>query len=286
MNDLYYIYEIKNNINGKTYVDQHKYKKLNDKYMGSGIALKNAYKKYGIENFTKTILESGIKTRELANEKEVYWIAEYKKIGKAEYNVAKGGNVFPTFQDFDLEKQMEIRKKISESRKGNKNWLGKHHTEETKLKISESHKGKKLTDKHKEKDRLSQIGRKHTEETKKKISENNKGKHKLTDAHKEKLRQSNLGKHISEEHRKKISDSNKGRMFSDETRKKLSESAKNRPMISDETRKKMSESAKKRPITKGSTGMFWFTNGIENKMAYDCPEGFHKGRCKKKELGL
>lgn len=33
---MYYIYRITNNINGKTYIGQHKYKKLNDYYMGSG----------------------------------------------------------------------------------------------------------------------------------------------------------------------------------------------------------------------------------------------------------
>ena len=314
MNDLYYIYEIKNNINGKTYVGQHKYKKLNDKYMGSGIALKNAYKKYGKENFTKTILESGIETQEKANEREIYWIAEYWKLGKAEYNISKGGGKIPYLSELSLEKQIETRKKmsnshiglkhtqeeiskirncnlgkivseetrkkLSESHKGNKIWLGKHHSEETKRKISEAHKGKKLTGEHREKDRLSQIGRKHTEETKKKISENNKGKHQLSVEHKEKLRQFNLGKHLSDETRKKISEGNKGKIISEETRKKLSESAKNRPKVSDETRKKMSESAKKRPITKGSKGMSWFNNGIVNKMGYECPDGFVKGRIK------
>ena len=43
----------------------------------------------------------------------------------------------------------------------------------------------------------------------------------------------------------------------------------------------MSESAKKRPITKGSKGMSWFNNGVINKMAYECPEGFVKGKLKK-----
>lgn len=47
---VYYIYEITNNINGKNYIGQRKCPKnklpeTDTKYMGSGIALINAYKK-------------------------------------------------------------------------------------------------------------------------------------------------------------------------------------------------------------------------------------------------
>ena len=57
------------------------------------------------------------------------------------------------------QKSEETKKKMSESKKGNKYNLGKKHSEETKKKLSEAAKGKHLS-----------------EETKKKLSEAKKGK--------------------------------------------------------------------------------------------------------------
>lgn len=58
---MHYIYRITNKINGKTHIGQHKYKKLNDSYMVSGVLLAKAKKKYGLENFEKEILEFDIR---------------------------------------------------------------------------------------------------------------------------------------------------------------------------------------------------------------------------------
>ena len=100
----------------------------------------------------------------------------------------------------------------------------------------------------------------------------------------------NQGKHISEETRRKLSVSLKGRHawnkdkhHSDKTRRKISESMKGKPSprkgvtLSDETRRKLSEVHKGRR-TKGSSGMHWYNNGVENILTYTCPDGYIKGR--------
>ena len=133
---MFYIYRITNLINGKTYIGQHKYKKLNDSYMGSGKILKQSIKKHGIENFRKEILYSRIQYKETADDMERFAIAKERAIGKAEYNIAAGGGgtvgVYPS---------QESRNKMSKSQKGNQNHKGKYHSEETKRKISETKKG-------------------------------------------------------------------------------------------------------------------------------------------------
>ena len=56
----YYIYKIINKLNGKAYIGQHKIPKYKEdfrRYMGKGIAIREAIKKYGKENFDKIILE-------------------------------------------------------------------------------------------------------------------------------------------------------------------------------------------------------------------------------------
>ena len=91
----------------------------------------NAIEKYGWENIKHEILFDGL-TKEQAEQKEIYLIALYKSNQREYgYNIAKGGNV-PYMSEL-------AKEKISKSNKGKIPWIkGKHHTDETKRKISES----------------------------------------------------------------------------------------------------------------------------------------------------
>ena len=71
-----------------------------------------------------------------------------------------------------------------------------------------------------------------------------------------------------------------GRLFSDEHRSNMSIAAKSRPPITEEHRKHQSESHKGKTVGKenGSFGKHWYTNGKENTLAFECPEGFRLGK--------
>lgn len=85
-----YIYKITNSINGRWYIGKTNGRDPN--YMGSGKLLKQAYAKYGLENFVKEVLESCSSSDEL-NLREQHWIATTNAINDPmSYNLADGGS--------------------------------------------------------------------------------------------------------------------------------------------------------------------------------------------------
>ena len=222
-----YIYKITNNIDGKIYIGQKKSSFIVEDYYGSGLYITRAIKKYGVNNFTRDILE-WCESKEALNEKEIYWISKLdatnRKVG---YNIStggNGGNLGP-----------EVIQKMAASMRGKK------HTEATKRKISESTKGhatseqtrKKISDANKG-EKCYWYGKKHSAETRKKIGDAHRGKQRSAEA---RLKNSlahtgekhpNWGKHLSQETREKIGNANRGRKMSQEHCEILKKSFENR----------------------------------------------------------
>lgn len=87
---FYCLYKITNLINEKIYIGAHKTDDLNDQYMGSGVALRNAIKKYGIENFKKEVIEI-FDSQELMYQREREVVNESFIARNDVYNIKPGG---------------------------------------------------------------------------------------------------------------------------------------------------------------------------------------------------
>ena len=120
--------------------------------MGSGVVIFKAKQKYGIENFSKDYL-AFCDTEETLNYLEKFYIKKYKakEVG---YNLTDGGDGALGFKHSEESKEKmrqahlgkkvseETKQKISNASKGEKNhFYNKHHSEENKIKISETLKG-------------------------------------------------------------------------------------------------------------------------------------------------
>ena len=113
--------------------------------MGSSKSLKEDYKIYGIENFTKIILsyERFIDKYALCK-KESYYIHKYNTLSPIGYNRYDPGKKLG-FSMSGLHFSEEHKQKISKSNKGRK--ISEWH----KQRVSQTHKGKSLSKEHKEK---------------------------------------------------------------------------------------------------------------------------------------
>lgn len=146
-----YIYKTTNLVNGMIYIGQHagEFKKY---YLGSGDLIGTAVKKHGKENFSVKSLISSFSQKDL-DETEIRLIRLHRKLlGRDRlYNIADGGSC--VMRGRRHTEQSKLRMKESHKSRVNKNgdykehkssygMLGKHHSEESKLKISKSQIGK------------------------------------------------------------------------------------------------------------------------------------------------
>lgn len=188
---IYTVYCHKNKINGKMYIGVTSaplFKRWKGGFgyrHGSNPLFESALDEYGWDAFEHLVLEENIKGRKLAFEREKHWIAHYHTwVGDEEcngYNMTPGGGYCCFVGCHHTE---EAKKKISEAAKTSR----KHHpTEEERLMISLRNKGYRHTEEARRKISAAGLGREMSEESKKKISEKKKGG-KFSEEHKKALR--------------------------------------------------------------------------------------------------
>ena len=171
----YLVYQTTNLLNGKIYIGQHQTDNLNDGYIGSGVELNLDIEKFGKDNFKREILfdfdsfeEMDNKERELVNEDFVarpdtynltvgeqgngFHYAITHGLNNKANNCSLGGKENARLLSEDKEYRELVSKRVSIGLKrvwkDNPNifrnfhcdWTGRHHTEETKKKMSEKAK--------------------------------------------------------------------------------------------------------------------------------------------------
>ena len=117
-----YIYLTTNLINGKKYIGRRKSEVfLGNRYLGSGIHLKRAVKKYGKENFSVEFIESADTFNDLV-ELERYYIRLSDAVNcDMYYNQSYGGETEGWDKgDGNIAKRPDIRKVNSEKHRGKK----------------------------------------------------------------------------------------------------------------------------------------------------------------------
>lgn len=249
----YYMYTILDTLNNKIYVGQTMHPKQRwsqHKAYSKRIVpvqyIHRAMAKYGIDNFIFEIIAT-CKNKEYAGEIESQLIIQYDSRNEDKgYNIAPGG-IAGWNAGLPTEQQP---------------MYGKHHSEESRRKISEGNIGKYMPPRTEDQKRITSetmtgrvspmLGKKQSDkfiQTMSKIHKNNKYNlgRKFSDETKAKISAVSIGRQFSIETRKKISAANTGNIMSDEARQKMSnaKSGENHPNYgkerSQETKEKISQ---------------------------------------------
>ena len=167
----HYIYKTTCSVTNRYYIGMHSTDDLDDGYLGSGKRLWNSINYHGKENHVKEILEF-CENRQLLSEREADIVNSQLLSEELCMNLKTGGHgggkiwseehmrVFSKAGNAEfirkLREDSDFRESISKQTtehnirlhkegvltKPNYDWNGKNHTEESKLKMSESKKGK------------------------------------------------------------------------------------------------------------------------------------------------
>lgn len=156
-----FVYKWYNTENDMYYIGSHG-GSVDDKYIGSGVYFKRAYKK-NPDRFFREILYEG--EHYIIYEDTILQYLDAKNDSNS-YNLTNSAIDIP---------------------------LGRKRSKETRMKISKGNKGRKISKESREKMSKARIGIKLSEETKRKISESKKGK-KLSKEHRKKLSELQKGK--------------------------------------------------------------------------------------------
>lgn len=144
---MYYgfVYITENLVNGKKYIGQRSYLKPGwEKYLGSGRLLLKAIRRYGRENFSRTIVFEAA-CRETLNAAEREWIARTDAVANPNfYNLVPGGHGC----------SMGFR--------------GKRHSEATRTRMREAALGHPVADHVREAVRQARTGRRFNSQSKQK----------------------------------------------------------------------------------------------------------------------
>jgi group I intron endonuclease len=128
------VYKIVNLVNGKLYIGKT-IKTVEDRFsrhyfQPASTPLHRALRKYGRECFDVSVIDSAETDKELC-EKERYWISFYDCKAPNGYNLTDGGDGSAGYKMPE-----NLKTAIKKRMRGNKHFLGKRHSEETKNNMS------------------------------------------------------------------------------------------------------------------------------------------------------
>lgn len=217
------VYKITHIASGKSYIgiskDVHRRWIQHKSWVNTGArrsAIYSAMQKYGIDAFSWQIIEEC--SKDDLEMREQHWIAVFDTFRNG-YNLTAGG-------EYNKEVSEESRKRMSDSHKGKKQ---PQELIEKRVKRGSEHfaYGKQRDEATRQKISQSLTGKKHSEETKAKRSKALMGR-KMSQESIEKSRIARTGMKFSEQAKKNLSEAHKGNKHSEETKRKMSEAHKAR----------------------------------------------------------